>query len=242
MICVKRRFCYILFLLIIATTLILIIFKSDFPSHSEKDKLMKVPDRTFHRNIVKNIVYNKVIIIGDSRMEFLYDRGDSINIPTNFNFIALGGTKINWFENVALKKLTEKLDGMNKKYQYHVVINMGVNDLNDNVEAIKHADDYYLLFKKIVSKYNNVNFYILSVNPINDKIINRFFTPQYRTTSKIQSFNDETFTLIDESYFKNLFYCDSYNSIYFGIPDGLHYDRDTDQRIVDYIVNDCVRY
>ena len=240
MVCLKRRFYYILFLLI--AVLIVVIFNNNFFSHKENVKLIEIPDRTFHRKYIKNIIYNKVIIIGDSRMEYINNRGKKINIPTNFNFIALGGTKTNWFENVALKKLEEKLDRMNENYKYHVVINMGVNDLNDNVEAIKHADDYYLLFKKIVSRYSNVNFYILSVNPINDKIINRFFRPQYRSTSKIQSFNDETINLIDESYFKNLFYCDSYNNIDFGIPDGLHYDKATDQRIVDYIVNDCVKY
>lgn len=240
MICLKRKICYLIFLLIVCFAII-IIFNKNFLK-KENIKFKEIPDRTFRKKPIKDIFYNKVIIIGDSRMEFLNDRGDSIRIPSNFDFIALSGTTIQWFENIALKKLEKKLDKMNEKYKYHVVINMGVNDLNDNEEAIKHADDYYLLFKMLASKYSNVNFYILSVNPINDKVINRFFNPQYRSTSKIKSFNDETINLIDESYFKNLFYCDSFNNIDFGIPDGLHYDKATDQRIVDYIVNDCVIY
>lgn len=240
MICLKRKIGYLIFLIIVCFAII-IIFNKNFLK-KENIKFKEIPDRTFRREPIKDIFYNKVIIIGDSRMEFLNDRGDSIRIPSNFDFIALSGTTINWFENDALEKLNLKLKNMDKNYQYHVVINMGVNDLNDNVDAIKHADNYYLLFKKLVSRYNNVNFYILSVNPINDKIINRFFRIQYRTTSKILSFNNELVFKIDKSHFNNLSYCDSYNNIDFGIPDGLHYDKATDQRIVDYIVNDCVRY
>ena len=137
---------------------------------------MEIPDRTFRKAPIKDIVFNKVIIIGDSRMEYINNRGKNIDIPINFNFIALGGTKINWFENEALIKLEEKLDNMDKNYKYHVVINMGVNDLNDKNEAVEHADEYFSLFYDLVSKYDDVNFYILSVNPINDKIINRFFS------------------------------------------------------------------
>ena len=203
---------------------------------------MEIPDRTFRRRPIKNIISNKVIIIGDSRMEFLYNRGNSIKIPSNFSFIALGGTKINWFENDALKKLDLKLKNMDKNYQYHVVINMGVNDLNDLKKAKTHADNYFYLLDKLVFKYSNVDFYFLSVNPIDDRIINRIHIPQYRTTDKINDFNSEMIRLIDKENHSNLFYCNSYDSIDFGIPDGLHYDKDTDQRIVDYIVNDCVRY
>lgn len=240
MVCLKRKFYYILFLLIVI--FIIVIFNNNFFSHKENGKLIEIPDRTFHRKYIKNIIYNKVIIIGDSRMEYINNRGKNIDIPINFNFIALGGTKINWFENEALIKLKEKLDNMDKNYKYHVVINMGVNDLNDREEAIKHADEYFSLFYDLVSKYKSVNFYILSVNPINDKIINRFFRPQYRTTSKVLSFNSEIVRKIDHTYFKNLLYCDSYNSIEFGIPDGLHYNKSTDQAILNYIVNDCVKY
>ena len=240
MICLKRKIGYLIFLIIVCFAII-IIFNKNFLK-KENIKFKEIPDRTFRREPIKDIFYNKVIIIGDSRMEFLNDRGDSIRIPSNFDFIALSGTTINWFENDALKKLNLKLKNMDKNYQYHVVINMGVNDLNDTDEAVEHADDYFILLQELVSKYDNVNFYFLSVNPINDRIINRYFRPQHRTTSKILSFNSEIVSKIDRFYFNNLFYCDSYDSIDFGIPDGLHYDKDTDQKIVDYIVNDCVRY
>lgn len=240
MVCLKRKVYYIIFLSVIILFLFIILNKNF--SHRENIKLKKIPDRTFHKMPIKNIINNKVIIIGDSRMEFLKDRGKSIKIPLNFNFIALSGTNIHWFKNVALKKLEEKLDNRDKKYKYHVVINMGVNDLNDLEIAQKHADDYFNLFDKLVSKYNNVEFYYLSVNPINDKVIDRFFKPQYRTTAEIKLFNKEIIHLIRKSDYKNFTYCDSYNNVNFIIPDGLHYNKITDQRIINYIVNKCIKY
>lgn len=239
MICLKRKISYLIFLSIICSVLFFVFNNGFF--HKENIKFKKIPDRTFRKASINNIIYNKVIIIGDSRMEFLYDRGDSIKIPSNFDFIALSGTNIQWFKNVALNKLEKKLNNMNKEYKYHVVINMGVNDLNDFEKAQKHADNYFYLFNKLVSKYESVNFYFLSVNPIDDKIIDRFFY-QHRTTEEIIQFNKKIVYLIKKNGYNNFTYCDSYNNINFGIPDGLHYDKNTDQRIVDYIVNDCVKY
>ena len=239
MVCLKSKISYLIFLLIFCSFLF-IIFNISF-SQKENIKFMEIPDRTFHKTPIKDIVSNKVIIIGDSRMEFLNDRGDSIKIPSNFDFIALSGTNIHWFKNVALNRLEEKLNNMDKKYKYHVVINMGVNDLNDTEKAQKHADDYFYLFYYLVSKYKNVNFYFLSVNPIDDKIIDRFFN-QHRTTEEIIQFNKKIVYLIKKNGYNNFTYCDSYNNIEFGIPDGLHYNKITDQKIVNYIVNDCVKY
>ena len=37
-------------------------------------------------------------------------------------------------------------------------------------------------------------------------------------------------------------YCDAYNHIDFGMPDGLHYDDETDQKILNFIARDCINY
>lgn len=235
----KKNLLILIFILI--CLMIFLVFNNNTSNNSKKT-LMKIPDRSFNYLPIKDITYNKVIIIGDSRMEFLNDRGDSIKIPSNFDFIALGGTRINWFANDAKIQLEKKLENMDDRYKYHVVINMGVNDLNDLIPSENHAKEYFSLFYDLCLKYDNVNFYILSVNPINDKIINRYFRPQYRTTNKIEKFNSKITGLINVNCSNNLFYCDSYNNMEFGTPDGLHYDKDTDQRIVNYIVNDCVKY
>ena len=40
---------------------------------------------------------------------------------------------------------------------------------------------------------------------------------------------------------KNIKYCDSYNTLSFFLPDGLHYDTVTDQKIIDFIINKCIK-
>lgn len=209
---------------------------------SKTNIIKKLPENSFQKKQIKEIIYNKVIIIGDSRMEFLKDRENEIKIPKNFNFIALSSTKIDWFKKVAIIKLNKKLENRNEKYKYHIIINMGVNDLNDNEKVEKHANNYLKLINNLVKENKDINFYFLSVNPITDKIIGKYFKPQKRTTEKIKEFNKIILKSINNQKYKNLSYCDSYNNIDFGIPDGLHYDKDTDQKIVDFIVKDCVKY
>ncbi len=211
--------------------------------YNKNIKFNAIPKREFFDNQnIENIVHNKIIIIGDSRMAFLNERGKRISIPVNFNFIAYGGTKISWLKNDAFLTLKNKLDNIDNNYHYSVVINMGVNDLNDNISVDLHAFRYYEFYKFLASEYPNVSFYFLSVNPIDDSIINLFCGDQYRTTEKIKKFNDIMYSNILRDNIKNLKYCDSYNNINFGIPDGLHYDGKTDQKIVNYIVNKCVKY
>ena len=233
-----QYFVLILFLVLF----VFIFFNYGFNKSKNRLKFKAIPNNIYYNQELKQVTYNKIIIVGDSRMEYIYDRGKNIKIPVNFNFIALGGTKINWFQSIALKELENKLDNMNDKYKYHVLINMGVNDLNDNLTFEKHADDYFYLINRLVLKYRNVNFYILSVNPINENKINNYFKPQYRTSAKIEGFNSEITKMIENKHYKNLYYCDSYNSITFNTPDGLHYNKDTDQKIVNYIVDDCIKY
>ena len=40
----------------------------------------------------------------------------------------------------------------------------------------------------------------------------------------------------------NIKYCDSYNSINFEMPDGLHYNYKTDEKIMKYIIEKCIKY
>ena len=187
--------------------------------------------------------YNKVIIVGDSRMEYILDgRHGKINIPKNYIFIAKSGTTIDWFESVALTQLEEKLNNQDKKYNYYVVMNMGVNDINYIDDVRKRASEYFEDYKKVSLKYPSVVFYILSVNPVSDEIINNFFTTNKRTNSKIEAYNKKTISLIDDFNYPHLKYCDSYHEVYFKTIDGLHYKQETSQEIINYISNKCIDF
>lgn len=190
---------------------------------------------------LNDISLNKVVIVGDSRMEFIYNKKDKLDIPTNFIFDAKSGATIDWLIDTGEPKLREILDNRDTNYKYHVVFNLGVNDLNDDVVSKTIANDYLNIYKNIINDYPDINFYFLSVNPIDEDIIYDYF-PGKRTDEKIEMFNAYFGIYVQNVNDKRIKYCDSYNRLDFNLPDGLHYDDETDQQIIDYISRDCINY
>lgn len=210
-------------------------------AYQKNNDILKI-NNNFNSNAqVKEVIYNKVIIVGDSRMYLLNKRGKEIKIPSNFVFIAEPGVKIDWLEENVLEELEYRLSHMDHKYNYHVLYNLGVNDLDDNIDARIHAANYYKIYKDIILKYPTVKFYFLSVNPIDDDLINKSLD-QERTSDELESFNEYFISKMVTLKANNVKYCNAYDNINFSGPDGLHYDQETDKKIVNYIVNKCLEY
>lgn len=188
---------------------------------------------------VKKIKDKKVIIVGDSRME-LIEKDKEINIPFNFEFVAKSGMKIAWLKDKALDEVNDIID--NNKYNYDIVVNMGVNDLNDDkYDGADIADEYFDIYLKLAKDHPSINLYLLSVNPIDEKKINKYWTNN-RTTSEIRTFNKTIQARLKEENMDNMFYCDSYHDLKFETNDGLHYTQNTNRKIIDYIANKCVQF
>ncbi len=233
-------------LIILFLLIIFVVFNFSKCSFLNKSKNynteeLKISNEIFGFKGIKNIVYNKIYIIGDSRMSIMHSRNSILNIPSNFTFIALSGSKLSWFENVALNELRYKMSKTDSKYRQHVIFNMGVNDLNDENSAVLHASRYYNLYRLLALNNPKINFYILSLNPIDEYLINKD-AKQQRTNVKIMEFNKYITKKIEYDNIENIKYCDSFNNVVFNMPDGLHYDATTDQNIINYIVNKCVEY
>lgn len=194
-------------------------------------------DFLFEKNEIKDITMNRVVVIGDSRMEYI-EEDSTIDIPANMSFIAKSAMKISWFEETAIPLLEEKILN-NKEYTYHVVINMGVNDLNDTTDSEKIAKLYFKLYQRLSNKYNDTKFYILSINPVDDTIINKYWDDNIRSNVTINTTNK---LLKKFSTNSNIKYCDSYNELEFDTKDGLHYTRSTNQKIINYIASKCISY
>lgn len=189
---------------------------------------------------VKKINDEKIIIVGDSRMEYI-ENDDEIKVPFNFRFVAKSGMKIAWLKDEALDKVDSILK--EEKYKYDIVVNMGVNDLNDDkYKGDDIANEYFDIYLKLAQDNPNVKVYILSVNPINETKINKTWSTNNRTTSEIKKFNKTIKSRLNEDGKDNMYYCDSYNSLKFKTKDGLHYTQDTNREIIDYIANKCVQY
>lgn len=189
---------------------------------------------------VNNLKNSKVIIVGDSRMQLINDDND-FNKPFNFEFVAKGGSKIDWLKNTALNRTKNILK--DNDFDYYVVVNIGVNDLSyktDNVNEI--ANDYFEIYEKLASDYPEIKLYILSVNPIDESKINEFWDDNNRTNKKIENFNKNMLNKLNRSTLNNIYYCDSYNELKFETKDGLHYTNETNKEIINYIANKCVKF
>ena len=182
---------------------------------------------------------SKVIVVGDSRMEFIADDKDIV-IPFNFDFVAKSGMKIDWFRKTAIPKVKSILK--NKEYKYYVIVNMGVNDLNTNYKGDEISKDYFKLYQKLAKDYPNIDVYIMSVNPIYEDKLNKSEVSNKRTVNKIKLFNNNILNELEHSNLDNLYYCDSYNNLHFESEDGLHYTRDTNKEIINYIANKCIDF
>lgn len=181
---------------------------------------------------------NKIIVVGDSRMSLIKSDKDIIK-PINMIFVAKSGMQIEWLENDALSMVRGILK--DKNYNYHVVVNMGVNDLNTDEPADVIANNYFKLYRSLAKEYPDIELYLLSVNPINEEKIHEWEDTK-RTTNKVKLFNNAIQNNLKNTNLENMHYCDSYNDMSFETEDGLHYTQGTNKRIINYIVNDCVQY
>lgn len=204
-----------------------------------KDDSLKELKNEYFSYQDNNNLYNKIIVVGDSRMSLIESNKDIMK-PFNMMFVAKSGMTIEWFKDVALGRVDNILK--NKDYNYHVVINMGVNDLNSDDDTLDIANNYFKLYKKFAKEYPDVELYLLSVNPINEEKIQKFEKKNKRTTSKVKLFNNTIQRDLKNTNLDNMHYCDSYNDMNFETKDGLHYTEDTNRKIINYIVNDCVQY
>ena len=171
-------------------------------------------------------------------MELIANRVDySKKIPENVKFIAKSGKEVEWFGSEAIKRLINELGIFDENVA--VVINMGVNDLQIYKSDV--SKKYIESFNMLTNVFPNVKFYILSVNPINEKIIKNYFAYNVRTNKNIEKMNESFENYVNNSKKENLKYCDSYNDLNFNTRDGLHYTVKTNEKIIEYILNDCLK-
>lgn len=182
----------------------------------------------------------KIILVGDSRMDLMYKSKKELLIPNSILFTAKSGVKIDWLYEKGISKLYNIFS--NKNYKYYVVFNLGVNDLHYVEDVELRVQEYYKLYNNIVKNNPNIEFYFLSVNPIIEDVLKENFGyDEKKTNKKINRFNKKMKSLIDNSNSNNFKYCDSNNSLDFVIPDGIHFDLNTNKSILDFIINRCIK-
>ena len=158
--------------------------------------------------------YSSFVLVGDSRF---VDQKSSGFKNSKTTYIASVGKGLTYMKSN--EEAMKKKDSKNTAY----VINMGVNDLYN-------ANSYVEYINKLAKNYKG-DIYYLSVNPVEEsKAANNGYSIK---NSDIEKFNS---TL--KSGLKNVTYLDSYNYLKnngFSTTDGIHYDKNTYQKIYSYI-------
>jgi len=226
----KLKDIYLLIIIVILISFLFMAFK------------LKINENEYNTIINNNVKLEikKIILVGDSRMELMYKSREELNIPHSIIFDAKNGVKIDWFYKTGIRKLYDIIS--NDNYNYYVLFNLGVNDLHYVEDVESRAQEYYKLYNNIINNNPNVNFYFLSVNPIIEDVLKENFGhDDKKTNKKINTFNKEMKRLIGKNSLNNFKYCDSNNSLDFVIPDGIHYDLNTNRNILDFILNRCIK-
>lgn len=230
----ENNILFILIIMCLCVGTFFTVFAKDYDEHYETIFL----DNS-DKSQIKDISLNKIVIIGDSRMDLLMN-DKKVKKPINFIYNVKYGAGFEWFNDEGKRKLEEILDNKDDNYHYHVVLNLGVNDIQSGKTLKKivklYTDEYY----KFIKKYKNVNFYFLSINPIDEEKLNKSQPDNIRTNALIDKLNGY-FRKTTEKY-DNYSYCDSNNVLEFLTDDGIHYKSETDQDITDFIVRNCVVY
>ena len=169
------------------------------------------------------------ILIGDSRFSertgILLHVGK--NIRSNDTVIAKWGMGYTWLQDTASKEVTKILK-KNPDKKYYIMTNLGYNDHNNE----KNMNKYVKLLNKLANgdwKGHYLGF--ISVNPYMSNNL------KDARNTYIKKFNNRMKKDLTKYY-----YCDTYNGIgykNFKSTDKVHYDKNTDIKIYNYIINNC---
>lgn len=169
------------------------------------------------------ILYNKIILVGDSRTHHLEPH---IN-DSRIKIIAKSGQGLTWFKSAGVSELNRCLasEDYTTPYPKAIVFNLGVNDLTKIDEYISYMNQ---LAPKLINQ--NCTLYYMSVNPVDNTIIDN-----RRPDSQINAFNQALKTKLPDFTYINCY--DYLKKTGFVTTDGLHYNSLTYRKIFEYEVN-----
>ncbi len=168
---------------------------------------------TMGQNCTTSEVNEKLVYVGDKRLDDL----KNVSNVENITFLTSTSADYNWLSSTINSEITNN-DSTKKIY----VFSIGYND-------IYNINNYYSYFSNLISSNNTIDFYFLSINPVNESIV------QNISNSDIYSFNQQM---------KNIFsskFIDTNTNLTFNIlDDGSSYSSETNKAIHDYVTSNVL--
>lgn len=169
------------------------------------------------KNVIK-VFHGNYIFIGDSRMVGM----QSAIAQSDTLYIAKNGQGYAWLKSTAGVQLRYYLKS---NPDVKVVLALGVNDL-------RNVNSYISYYKKLIREFPKTKFYVLSVNPVNEKLEAK---RGYKfKNSSIRSFNNKMYVAF-RSKFVNTYAQMKKDG--FGTKDGLHYLKADYQKLYATIIS-----
>ena len=141
---------------------------------------------------------DKILIIGDSRM---VGTSKVVSLDNVF-FVAKNGATCNYFWEEAVPE-AEKILKQYPEDHFTIFFNLGINDLDrlerknkqkelDN-KTICDASTYADYYIKLKEKWPTHNFFFLSVNPLDEKVLKngKYKDSKMSTNKKVEEFNEK---------------------------------------------------
>ena len=169
------------------------------------------------------VTSSDILFVGDSRTVGLCNVNalcDSTSSCSTNTCLASTGAGYSWFSN--------QITTIENSARTNIVINMGVNDLVGNANGVDIAQRYFDLIEQMAINEPDKNFYIMSVNPVDEG--------ENVSNTTIRNFNIAMTTYVANTRYDNIFYLGASSSVMFTTTDGLHYDNTTYLRLYRYVL------
>lgn len=223
-----------------------IVYRVILDKDEDKDVKLATKDSSVQKNHKKPIINksDNFIFVGDC---------NSLNyemIPPNFNgitkVITQNSNNKNWLDDFVIERLNNLLESADSTY--NVVFNLGINDLN--------KEEYSKIFNKLAQKNFNHNFFVTSINPVDELKLEEIeesyknedldiFDEDFKIfrnvrtdlrNAEITRFN----RLIRDSLNENVHYIDTHKELIingFDTQNGIIYSDETCAKLFDTILN-----
>lgn len=186
-------------------------------------------------SVVTSSKYKKVWFVGDSRTYGMNLEMKS-SMPENVSVVCKCGGGLDWFKKTGYPMLLKQVQKEPVQSRKAVIINLGVNDLDD----YSGYPSYMKKVSRTLKKYG-CDMYYMSVNPINSAVIQNH-QGRHRTEAQITAINKKFRRVLCSGQNRSYKYIDTYNYLRKNgwtcnaNNDGVHYSEQTYRRIYDFAI------
>ena len=173
---------------------------------------------------------HRIIFVGDSRTLGMRDALRRSSRRDDDVFVGRVGEGVHWFIEEGMDEMS---DAIEENPDLPVVLNLGVNDPLE-------IDDYIVTYWDCIREHPDTDFYIMSVNPIDEEFLLESETAVEEVLDTINNLNIAKLNIaLKEEFASRYLDCAAWlKENGFDTVDGLHFSTSTYLKVHDFAVNE----